>query len=161
MTLNRREMLAASAGVGLAAMGVPGVALAVPVKESRYNLYSTPLTPKIIEEIGLAMLPVANLAENEDYNALVQEFDKFAGITCRGQLVEAITKHLPEQLANDRRVVKQVKQVKQEWKMRVTLNQGSSFDYIIVGDPWRIARGVYFTHVGLLRGILDRFAFML
>ena len=141
MTLNRREMLAASAGVGLAAMGVPGVALAVPVKESRYNLYSTPLMPKIIEEVGLAMLPAANLSENENYDTLVQEFDKFAGITCRGQLVEAITKHLPEQLANDRRVVKQV------------LNQENPVGEVYFFDPRRIDCGVYFTHVGLLRGI--------
>ncbi len=84
-------------------------------------------------------LPIENRKDPEPYSLIVSELAEL-GLTTIGELKEFISKHFAEMMAEDQK--------------RVAMLKGR--ENPLGTSKERIDRGVYFTHVGLLRGALKK-----
>lgn len=92
------------------------------------------LNADVLEALLDTLLPRANKEGFEAYSLLLWEL-KNLGITTTGQLTSVIQKHLPKVIEHDR-------------------SSGSNASADRAEDP-RAAAGVYFSHAGLIRLILE------
>lgn len=102
------------------------------------------LNVDLLEKTMDSLLPPANKKDGEEqYSSLIQELDE-CGITNQQQLTELVEKRLSLVLIEDSHMAD---------------NELSQYeDTDAVAEPWNLKRyrqGVYFTHTGLIRSILD------
>jgi putative GTP pyrophosphokinase len=109
---------------------------------SNFGVSDLPLNVDLIEQLLDAHLPEKNKSVPEEYADLMHDCTR-VGIKSTQELVKLIKKHLPDAMKEDRRIV----------ELQKTRSEGyHRYDLI----PERLAAGVFYTHIGLGREILDR-----
>jgi hypothetical protein len=117
------------------------VLAATPASEIAKNIEGL-LDVDLLQRLLSESLPAANKKEGENYGALLQDLSR-AGIRTTGELQNLIRTHYQMVLEKEHQYVQtNIDNIKQGKPII-----GTSTD--------RIKRGVYFTHVGLARTILD------
>lgn len=117
------------------------------VLEEREELNHLPIQEKdqlnadSLRKVLDKLIPTENKGEDENYSTILDEVGQLE-ISTAGELEEIINKHLQKAIEADKRRVAQLdQQIKNGHKLSFT-------------TPERLAKGVFFKHIGLLREIL-------
>ncbi len=114
------------------------------IKEMKPETEDEKLNVDILKEILDSRLPLENREEPEEYSELLQNLST-CGIQRSSQLIHLISERLEGVLQQDRRLVENKKQ-----------NYEREGHLQFPDDERAVRLGVYFTHCGLVRGMLDR-----
>ena len=111
-----------------------------------------PLDVDVLAKTLDRLLPERNRKESEDYSSILTDLIA-AGLGTTADVAELIARHLPEAMAGEQKTLRALKGARPDPEGRVSaVVDGELYS----GNISRIDAGVFFSHTGLVRGMLRR-----